>query len=64
MRFDAAHELGHLVLHSDDKNVLENMKDKEHEADRFASSFLMPKEAFVVMAPNNLNLPKHYRKLA
>ena len=56
MRFDAAHELGHLVLHSDDKNVLENMKDKEHEADRFASSFLMPKEAFVAMAPNNLNL--------
>ena len=56
MRFDAAHELGHLVLHSDDKNVLENMKEKEHEADRFASSFLMPKEAFVAMAPNNLNL--------
>ena len=56
MRFDAAHELGHLVLHSDDKNVLENMKDKEHEADKFASSFLMPKEAFIAMAPNNLSL--------
>jgi len=64
MRFDAAHELGHLVLHSDDKNVLENMKDKEHEADKFASSFLMPKEAFVAMAPNNLSLPNliNYKK--
>lgn len=56
MRFDAAHELGHLVLHSDDKNVLENMKDKEHEADRFASNFLMPKDAFISMAPRNLSL--------
>lgn len=56
MRFDAAHELGHLVLHSDDKNVLQNMKDKEHEADRFASSFLMPTEAFIAMAPKNLSL--------
>lgn len=56
MRFDAAHELGHLVLHSDDKNVLEGMKDKEHEADKFASSFLMPREAFISMAPKNLSL--------
>ena len=28
-RFDAAHELGHIILHSDDVNVLQNMKEKE-----------------------------------
>lgn len=39
-RFDAAHELGHLVLHRHDdaSNV-----EVEKEADRFASAFLIPK---------------------
>ena len=52
-RMDAAHELGHLVLHSHlSKKFLED-KDKtkkhalvEHQAFRFASSFLMPADAF------------------
>lgn len=37
-RFDAAHELGHLVNH-----VEETGKREEHEADAFAGAFLMPK---------------------
>jgi Zn-dependent peptidase ImmA (M78 family)/DNA-binding XRE family transcriptional regulator len=37
-RFDAAHELGHLVLHRQG----ERGRDVEHEANRFASCFLMP----------------------
>lgn len=49
-RFDAAHELGHLVLH---KSVTdEDQKDKElHDlieiqANRFAGAFLLPEETF------------------
>jgi Zn-dependent peptidase ImmA (M78 family)/transcriptional regulator with XRE-family HTH domain len=39
-RFDAAHELGHLVLHGEDAST--SGPDAEREADAFASSFLMP----------------------
>jgi Zn-dependent peptidase ImmA (M78 family)/transcriptional regulator with XRE-family HTH domain len=39
-RFDAAHELGHLVLHSEASEVMG--LDAEREADAFASAFLMP----------------------
>jgi len=38
-RFDAAHELGHLVLH---KHGGPHQKAAEHEANMFASCFLMP----------------------
>lgn len=38
-RFDAAHELGHLVLH---KHGGPGGRAAEDEANRFASSFLMP----------------------
>lgn len=39
-RFDAAHELAHLVLHVG--QPLSNDKETEREADKFASAFLMP----------------------
>lgn len=47
-RFDAAHELGHLVLHQDCK-----MKGREAEdqANRFASSFLMPQADVLASIP-------------
>jgi Zn-dependent peptidase ImmA (M78 family)/DNA-binding XRE family transcriptional regulator len=38
-RFDAAHEVGHLVLHQDQKPTGQKAED---EANQFASSFLMP----------------------
>src|SRR5690606_38595142 len=38
-RFDAAHELGHLILH---KHGAPNGPEAEHEADQFAAAFLMP----------------------
>ncbi len=38
-RFDAAHELGHLVLH---RHGISQGKDVEIEANRFASALLMP----------------------
>lgn len=40
-RFDAAHELGHLVLHSEHR--LPQGPDAEQEANRFAAAFLMPR---------------------
>lgn len=43
-RFDAAHELGHLVLHQHGKC---QGRDTELEADRFASAFLMPKATVI-----------------
>ena len=39
-RFDAAHELGHLVLHQDGKTT---GREAEDQANRFASAFLMPR---------------------
>lgn len=39
-RFDAAHELGHLVLHK--HGAPQDSRQAESEADRFASAFLMP----------------------
>lgn len=42
-RFDACHELGHLVLHADGGYC---GRGAEREANRFASAFLLPKETF------------------
>lgn len=51
-RFDAAHELGHLIMHAD---VHPGDMDLEREANRFASAFLLPKEAFLNEFPNRVN---------
>lgn len=47
-RFDAAHELGHLVLHRgvDAERYSSNYHLIEAQAHRFASAFLMPSESF------------------
>jgi Zn-dependent peptidase ImmA (M78 family)/DNA-binding XRE family transcriptional regulator len=49
-RFDAAHELGHIVLHSRlDKSLLsrpEHFKRIEEQAHRFAAAFLLPLASF------------------
>jgi Zn-dependent peptidase ImmA (M78 family)/transcriptional regulator with XRE-family HTH domain len=52
-RFDAAHELGHLILHSqltrkylDDKERTKKHSLVERQAYRFASAFLMPADSF------------------
>jgi len=42
-RFDLAHELGHLILHS---GLEDNASVIEEEANYFASAFLMPRSAF------------------
>ncbi|MEV4079108.1 XRE family transcriptional regulator [Nonomuraea fuscirosea] len=40
-RFDAAHELGHMVLHCEHR--VPGSKETENEANEFASAFLMPR---------------------
>lgn len=50
LHFDIAHELGHICLHewSEDVETLERseFKEREAEANRFASAFLLPEESF------------------
>jgi Zn-dependent peptidase ImmA (M78 family) len=47
-RFDAAHELGHLVLHSD---VHVGTKEAESQAHQFAAAFLMPRSGIADSLP-------------
>lgn len=48
-RFDAAHELGHLVLHQGHDHP--RGREEEHQADAFASAFLMPRTDVIASAP-------------
>lgn len=47
-RFDAAHELGHLVLH---RHAAPQGRQAEKEADAFASAFLMPRASVLAQTP-------------
>lgn len=67
IRFDMAHELGHIVLHpwSEDIESLskDEFKARERQANMFASAFLLPRESFlrdVLQYPTDL---KYYRFL-
>lgn len=44
LRFDLAHECGHLVMH---RGVLTGDKFTEEQANRFASAFLLPRSSFI-----------------
>ena len=48
-RFDAAHELGHLVLHK--HGGASGSRETEREADRFAAAFLMPRADVISQVP-------------
>ena len=52
-RFDAAHELAHLVLHQDGSVT---GRQAEDQANAFASAFLMPKSDVLSMLPRVLHL--------
>lgn len=62
-RFDAAHELGHLVMH---RHGAPQGQDAERQANTFASAFLMPRSSILANAPrlatvNHLiRLKKHW----
>jgi Zn-dependent peptidase ImmA (M78 family)/DNA-binding XRE family transcriptional regulator len=53
-RFDAAHELGHLVLH---RHAEPQGRAAEREADAFASAFLMPRASVLAYAMRFPSLP-------
>ncbi|MGH7488973.1 MAG: ImmA/IrrE family metallo-endopeptidase, partial [bacterium] len=52
-RFDAAHELGHLVMHGSDDSV--PTKAMEDQANWFAAGFLMPAEEIHGELPSSLD---------
>ena len=59
LRFNVAHELGHLVLHKtvnkDDLDNKEQFKKIELQANYFAGAFLIPKK-HVLVIPENINI--------
>jgi Zn-dependent peptidase ImmA (M78 family)/transcriptional regulator with XRE-family HTH domain len=56
-RYDAAHELGHLIMHTD---ALPGDTQLEKEANRFAGAFLLPKDSFIKECPRWLNWDVFY----
>lgn len=54
-RLDAAHELGHLVLH---KNDLPRIRDVEREAQGFGGAFLMPRGSVLASVSGLVTLPR------
>jgi Zn-dependent peptidase ImmA (M78 family) len=55
-RFDAAHELGHLLLHAGAPRV--HGRDREAEANRFAAAFLMPRRAVLAQGLREATLDR------
>jgi Zn-dependent peptidase ImmA (M78 family) len=53
-RMDAAHELGHLVLHR--SVVTQRNREAEKEAQQFGSAFLMPRESVVAHVPRGASI--------
>ena len=53
-RMDAAHELGHLVMHW--RHETPRGREYEREAEAFASAFLMPRSSITAAAPRGANL--------
>src|SRR5205807_2630424 len=53
-RYDAAHELGHLVLH---KHGAVGGQVAEKEANLFAAAFLMPRSSVIAAAPRFATMP-------
>ena len=54
-RFTIAHELGHILMHNENNFPISSYRDKEKEANQFASEFLMP-ENYIKNSLRNLKL--------
>lgn len=59
-RFDAAHELGHLVMHADPESGSQVL---EQQANAFASAFLMPRELVMPLLPSRAPKAKDWDEL-
>lgn len=55
-RFDAAHELAHLVLHAEEREP--HGPEAEHEAQRFAAAFLMPRASVLAQGLRNASVDR------
>ncbi|MGI5330945.1 XRE family transcriptional regulator [Actinomadura nitritigenes] len=55
-RFDAAHELGHLVLHCEHR--IPGGRETENEANDFASAFLMPRAGILAQQLNDASVER------
>lgn len=53
IHFDAAHELGHLLMHED---VVPGSPELESQADEFASAFLLPQATYIQECPSRWSL--------
>lgn len=53
LRFDLAHELGHLLMHQDAQPGDRHLED---QANRFAGAFLLPRESFGLECPRRIDL--------
>ena len=69
IRFDMAHELGHILLHpwSESLELItkQEFRSRETQANMFASSFLLPKRSFsddVMAYPTDLDYYVHLKK--
>lgn len=58
-RFDAAHELGHLVLHGEHR--VPHGPGAEQEANRFAAAFLMPRSGVLAAGLRDATVPRILR---
>ena len=54
LRFDLAHECGHIVMHAPDST--KTLESKENEANKFAAAFLLPPESFAAEFPRKSRL--------
>lgn len=67
IHFDVAHELGHMLLHewSEDIETLskEEFRERENQANEFASAFLLPQDAFIRDIGNYADKLIYYREL-
>lgn len=59
-RFDAGHELGHLVMHHEPEP---GDRLQEIQAQTFSAALLMPAEAVVADLPRRLSRPEHWDSL-
>ena len=66
-RFDCAHELGHIVMHTHNKSIRVEKDNRvlETEADQFASEFLIPTDSFLATSPRYFSLENmiEYKKV-
>jgi Zn-dependent peptidase ImmA (M78 family)/DNA-binding XRE family transcriptional regulator len=60
MRFDCAHELGHLAIHhhGTGQGAIDGSQEVEKEANEFASAFLMPQASVLAHAPKFVTVEK------